>query len=161
MSLLQQELKQSKPFTWIGSEALLSVLRTAAVLDHAISDALKPFGVTITQYNVLRILRGAGQQGLCGRDVGERLIAQVPDVPRLLERMAEMELLHRERSVTDRRHVTARITQKGLTLLDQAQHAIDTAEHRQFDSVPVEHLQQLIDTLAVVRSRSEKGDKPE
>ena len=71
----------------------------------------------MTQYNVLRILRGAGARGLCGREVGERLISRVPDVSRLLDRMAEMGLLAKERDAADRRHVTARITPKGRRVL--------------------------------------------
>ncbi|MFL5403481.1 MAG: MarR family transcriptional regulator, partial [Gemmatimonadales bacterium] len=66
---LQQELKQTKPFPRPSAEALLGVLRTAALLDHQISEALRPAGITSTQYNVLRILRGAGPDGLCGREI--------------------------------------------------------------------------------------------
>ena len=68
---------------------------------------------------MLRILRGAGPDGLCGREISERLVSKVPDVSRLLDRMEGMQLLRRERDATDRRHVTARITPKGLRLLDE------------------------------------------
>ena len=118
-SRLQAELKQSKPFPRRSSEALLSVLRTAALLEHRINEILRPFGITELQYNVLRILRGAGAEGLCGREISERLVSKVPDVSRLLDRMEGMQLLRRERDETDRRHVTARITAKGLRVLDE------------------------------------------
>src|SRR6476660_1171485 len=94
---LQSEIKQSKPFARPSAEALLSILRTAAVLDHHIGEVLRPHGLTTTQYNVLRILRGAGRQGLCGRDVAERLVSKVPDVSRLLDRMDDLGLIQRER----------------------------------------------------------------
>ena len=118
-SRLLAELKQTKPFPRPGQEALVSILRTAAVLEYEINEALKPFDLTSTQYNVLRILRGAEPDGLCGREVGERLITPLPDVPRLLDRMTEAGLIGRKRDPADRRHVTARITQRGLRLLDE------------------------------------------
>jgi len=109
-SRLQAEIKQSKPFPRRSSEALLSVLRTAALLEHRLNEILRPHGITELQYNVLRILRGAGAEGRCGREISERLVSQVPDVSRLLDRMEALGLLRRERDTTDRRHVTARIT---------------------------------------------------
>jgi DNA-binding MarR family transcriptional regulator len=153
-SRLQEEIKQTKPFPSVGAEALLSILRTAAVLDHAGGEALKPYGVTPTQYNVLRILRGAGSNGLCGREVGERLVAQVPDVPRLLDRMEEMGLVSRERDPSDRRHVTARITEKGLRLLDESQPAIDAIQTQRFAGISIPDLQIVIDTLAQIRGNT-------
>lgn len=150
-SQLQQELKQTRPFPRLETEALVSLMRTAAVLDHAIGDALKPLGLTMTQYNVLRILRGAGERGLCGRDVGERLISQVPDVPRLLDRMEEMGLISRERDPSDRRHVTARITADGLQLLDEATPVLEQIEQQRFGRLAEDDLRALIDFLAAVR----------
>src|SRR5690606_24545599 len=114
---LSDELKQTRPFDLLEEEVHLSVLRTAAVLEHEFARALKPFGLTPTQYNVLRILRGAGPGGLCRYEVGERLIRPVPDVTRLLDRMTEMKLIGRQRVDEDRRLVRTHITPKGLALL--------------------------------------------
>lgn len=114
---LQDELKQSRPFGSLQEELWLNIARTSAVLDHAGAQFLKPFGITPTQYNVLRILRGAGEPGLCRNEVGERLIRAVPDVTRLLDRMEEMGLITRRRGDDDRRFVTAVITEQGLSLL--------------------------------------------
>ena len=119
-SRLQAEIKQTKPFARLEHEAILGLLRTAAIVDHANDEALRPFGITGTQFNVLRILRGAGENGLCGREVGERMINRVPDVPRLLDRMEKAGLIGRDRDPDDRRHVTARITEKGRALLDES-----------------------------------------
>jgi DNA-binding MarR family transcriptional regulator len=117
VSRLQQELKQRKPFASLREEVLLSIARTSAVLTHSFEQALKTHGITPTQYNVLRILRGAGPGGLCRYEIGDRLITPVPDVSRLLDRMAAAGMLTRERSHTDRRLVVACITPKGLASL--------------------------------------------
>ena len=116
---LRDELKMSKPFRSVEEEAILSIARTAAVLEHAHAEELKPFNLTLTQYNVLRILRGAGETGLCRNEVGERLVTRVPDVTRLLDRMEASSLIVRERSGSDRRFVRTRITDKGLKLLEK------------------------------------------
>jgi DNA-binding MarR family transcriptional regulator len=151
---LQAELKQRKPFPRVSAEALLSVLRTAAVLEHQMTEALKPYGITHTQYNVLRILRGAGDNGLCGREVAERMVSRVPDVSRLLDRMEEAGLISRERDPGDRRHVTARITRKGLAMLEQATPQLEAVERARVGQVPTGQLQQLIEVLSTVRGNS-------
>ena len=152
-SRLQVELKQSRPFPSLTTEAALGLQRTAAIVEHAAQEALRPFGITATQYNVLRILRGAGPSGLCGREVGERMITRVPDVPRLLERMEEAGLITRVRDTEDRRHVIARITDAGLRLLDEATPALEAMEQRFFGHLVPEALQSLIETLDSVRER--------
>lgn len=150
-SRLQAELKQTKPFPHRSSEALLSVLRTAALLEHQLNEALRPYGITELQYNVLRILRGAGPDGRCGREISERLVSKVPDVSRLLDRMEGMQLLRRERDPADRRHVTARITPRGLRVLEEATAALDEFERDRFAHLDPERLQLVIDGLADVR----------
>lgn len=150
-SALQAELKQNRPFASRATEALLSILRTAAILEHQLSEALKPFGVTPTQHNVLRILRGAGPSGLCGREVAERLVARVPDVPRLLDRLAATRLIRREQDSTDRRHVTATITPKGLALLEEVIPAIEAVEKARLGRLSDRTLVALVEGLAAVR----------
>jgi DNA-binding MarR family transcriptional regulator len=150
-SRLQAEIKQTKPFPRRSSEALLSVLRTAALLEHQLNEILRPYGVTALQYNVLRILRGAGAKGLCGREIAERVVSKVPDVSRLLDRMEGMQLLRRERDATDRRHVTARITPKGLRVLDEASPMLEAFERERFGHLDAERLQHIIDGLADIR----------
>jgi DNA-binding MarR family transcriptional regulator len=150
-SRLQAELKQTKPFPRRSSEAFLSVMRTAALLEHQLNEVLRPSGITSLQYNVLRILRGAGPKGLCGREISERLVSKVPDVSRLLERMGDMQLLRRERDASDRRHVTARITSKGLRVLEEVAPMLEAVERERFGHLDPERLQQIIDGLADVR----------
>lgn len=151
-SRLQAELKQTKPFPRRSSEALLSVLRTAAVLQHQLNEALRPCGITELQYNVLRILRGAGPNGLCGREVADRLVSKVPDISRLVDRMENLQLLRRGRDQADRRHVTIRITPKGLRTLDAATPRLEAVERERFGHLTAERLQHIIDGLADVRA---------
>src|ERR671939_241498 len=94
---LREELKQRKPFTSLEQEAQLSVVRTSAMLVDAFERMLKPYGITATQYNVLRILRGAEPDGLCRNDLRDRMITRMPDVTRLLDRMEEAGLVARSR----------------------------------------------------------------
>ena len=150
-SRLQAEIKQTKPFPRRSSEALLSVLRTAALLEHRVNEVLRPYGITELQYNVLRILRGAGPDGWCGREISQRLVSKVPDVSRLLDRMEGMQLLRRERDATDRRHVTARITPRGLRVLDESTPELDAFERERFGHLDGEQLQHVIDGLAAIR----------
>lgn len=121
---LSQEIKQSKPFGSPEQEALLNLMRTSALLEHAVAEALKPFGVTQSQYNALRILRGAGRSGLCRHEVRDRMVAPVPDVTRLLDRLERRGLVSRERDAVDRRLVTARITDEGLELLKRLERPV-------------------------------------
>jgi len=149
---LREEIKQSKPFTSLEQEALLSIERTAAVLGHAFAEALRRYDVTPTQYNVLRILRGAGPAGLCRNEVRERLVAQVPDVTRLIDRLEEMGLVARERGAADRRLVTTRITRDGLRILDRLEGPVEETHRRLLGHMDERSLRTLIDLLAEARS---------
>ena len=119
------ELKQNKPFRSLGHEAALSIQRTAAELEHAFESAVKPYGITATQYNVLRILRGAGPAGLCRNEIGARMVRRVPDVTRLLDRLEDMKLIVRERGDEDRRYVTTKVTLPGLKVLGTLDPVVD------------------------------------
>ncbi|MEJ2217931.1 MAG: MarR family transcriptional regulator [Gemmatimonadota bacterium] len=148
---LRDEIKQTRPFASLEQEAYLSLGRTWAVLEHALAEALKPHGITPTQYNVLRILRGAGAEGLCRSEVMERMIARVPDATRLLDRMEAAGLIARERSSEDRRFVTTHVTDEGLQLLAELDEAILELHRRQFTAVDEEDLRRIIELLGTVR----------
>lgn len=141
----------SRPFKSVEEEAILSIARTAAVIEHAGAETLKPFNLTITQYNVLRILRGAGDTGLCRNEVGERLVTKVPDVTRLLDRMEAGGLIVRQRGGEDRRFVTTRITDKGLKLLEKIDRELPAIHGRQLGHVSQKRLKELISILEEVR----------
>ena len=154
-SRLREELKQTKPFATLEQEAMLSIQRTDAVLGYSIIETLKPFGITPTQYNVLRILRGARPAGLCREDIRSRLIAEVPDVTRLLDRMEHAGLVGRERDTADRRLVTTRITAKGLRLLEELDEPLKKAHEGQLGHLNKAELRLLIALLAKARMKTD------
>jgi Transcriptional regulators len=135
---------------------MLSIQRTDAVLGYSIIEVLKPFSVTPTQFNVLRILRGARPAGLCREDIRSRLIAEVPDVTRLLDRMEQAGLVDRERDTADRRLVTTRITAKGLRLLDELDGPVKKVHEEELGHMNNAELRSLIALLAKARLRSNK-----
>jgi len=149
---LRDEIKQGKPFESLEQEALLSIERTAAVLMHGFADSLKEYDITPTQYNVLRILRGAGRAGLCRNEIRDRLVAQVPDVTRLLDRLEESGLVERERAEQDRRLVTTRITKTGLALLGRLDGPVARSHRERLGHLSAAQLRSLIGLLAQVRA---------
>lgn len=150
---LQDELKQTRPWSCLEEETSLGIARTAALLEHALTQALKPFDITPTQYNVLRILRGAGDIGLCRNEVGERLIRRVPDVTRLLDRMEDIGLIDRRRGGEDRRYVTTHITPKGLVLLSELDAEVIAFHREQLGHMDEPALRSLVNLLERVRNR--------
>jgi DNA-binding MarR family transcriptional regulator len=152
---LRSEIRQTRPFASPEQEAYLSIGRTWARLEHQMGEALKPFGVTPTQYNVLRILKGAGSKGLCRSEIMDRMIARVPDATRLLDRMEAAALIARARDAEDRRFVTTRITEQGLGLVAAAEGSVLALHGGQFDEVSEEDLRQLVRVLERVRKLGE------
>lgn len=152
-SQLQSELKQQRPFESLEAEAVLSILRTAAELEYQGAEVLKPYGLTGTQYNALRILRGAGPEGLCRNEVRDRLVARVPDATRLLDRLEEMGLVVRSREGEDRRFVLTRITPAGLDLLDKLAEPVAALHQQQLSHVDAEKLKNLLELLGEVRRK--------
>ena len=151
---LQHELRQTKPFPSLEAEAALSVARTAALLDAELTEVLRPHGLTPTQYNVLRILRGAGNTGLCRYEVADRLVTPGPDVTRLLDRLEASGLVGRTRDPEDRRQVKARITGEGLALLEELDGILTQLHQQQFTHLKQDQLQVLVHLLADARERT-------
>ena len=118
-SAVGEEIHQFKPFASIEEELLVSLLRTTDLLQEQFEQMIRPFNISMTQYNVLRILRGAEPEGRTCGEIGERMIAREPDVTRLLERMEKAGLIKRTRDSSDRRVVLTRITSCGLKLLEE------------------------------------------
>jgi DNA-binding MarR family transcriptional regulator len=116
-SRLQDELHQSRPFESAQQEALLAVLKTADVLRRRLGAALAPHSITAQQYNVLRVVRGAGPAGIPTLSIGERLIETTPGLTRLVERLETKGWLVRRQSAADRRQVLCRLTPAGAKLL--------------------------------------------
>ena len=150
---LREELKQQKPFRSLQQEAELNLVRTTNLLTDSFEQVLKPYGITGTQYNVLRILRGAGPGGLCRNEVSQRLLNRMPDATRLLDRMEEAGLVTRARSAEDRRLVTTQLTKKGSQLVDSLDSVVDGLHVTQMGHLSDKQLKTLIEILTVIRSQ--------
>lgn len=151
MSKLRAEIQQNKPFSSLAEETFLNLQRTADQLLHVESGLLEQHGLTPSQYNVLRILRGAGEKGHPCQEVGARMISRVPDVTRLLDRLEKAGLVARRRCTEDRRVVHATIRPKGLEILAALDGPVQELAPRLFHSLTQRELQQLNDLL--VRAR--------
>ena len=159
IDLLRQEIKQTKPFNSLADEAFLNLQRTADLLSRKVADALKPFNITPPQYNVLRILRGAGEHGLINRELGERMLTFVPDVTRMLDRLEERKLICRERGTEDRRLVTACITSEGLELLKKLDGIFKNFHKQLLSGCSEKELGELIEMLEKLRRGAMETNK--
>ena len=152
-SRLQAELRQTKPFS-PEEEVFVSLARTASLAEYGFAEVLKPHGITPTQYNVLRILRGAGANGLCRNKVRDRLVARVPDATRLLDRMADQGLLTRDRDGADRRFVSTHLTAKGLELVNTLDRPVREFHRSRLGRIPRAKIALLLELLADLRERA-------
>jgi DNA-binding MarR family transcriptional regulator len=149
---LRDEIRQTKPFRSLGQEAMLGLLRTANLLRHRIAAVTEPHGLTVQQYNVLRILRGAGDEPLPTLEIGERMIEQSPGVTRLLDRLEAQGFVSRERCREDRRQVLCRITPAGLELLCAMDPDVDELEASALEVLEPAEQEALIGLLDRVRA---------
>jgi len=150
---LRDDIKQQRPFESLEQEALLNVLRTADALMQEIAAVLKPFKLSHSQYNVLRILRGASPDGLACQEISERMISRDPDITRLLDRLEARGLVTRTRDQEDRRVVTARITLEGLRLLEALDELIAEVDRYALQHLGEQRLRTLIQLLELARER--------
>jgi len=149
---LREEIRQTKPFPSLELEVFLAVLRTSGVLEQKQAHALRAHGLTGTQYNTLRILRGAGERALTCSDIGERLVTPGPDVTRILDRLENRGLVRRQRDEDDRRVVRARITEKGLEVLAALDAPIERNMVEILGHMGAEKLRTLLSLLAEARN---------
>jgi len=160
VSKLQEELQQTKPFVSDREEAMLAILKTADLLRRGVGSVLEAQGVTPQQYNVLRILRGAGPNGLPTLSICERLIEATPGITRLLDRMETRGWVERVRSVKDRRVVYAKICPSGLELLERIAPCIAEYIGGLFPSLDDGAVRGLIELLERAREQAEVVDDP-
>lgn len=151
-SRLQEEIQQSVPFKSRAQEAFLSLLRTADLARNRFTDLFGPEGVTFQQYNVLRILRGAGPAGLPTLEIGARMIERTPGVTRIIDRLEAKGWVERERCATDRRQVFCRITPAGSALLARLDRPVDANDDAMFADIPEGDLEVFIRVLDELRS---------
>ena len=130
MSSLQREIRQRRPFRSPAHEAMVGLLRTTDRVRRALAGVVEPSGITLQQYNVLRILRGSRPRGLPTLEIAARMVEHAPGITRLLDRLEAKTLVFRQRHARDRRQVMCRITPAGLRLLAgldaELQHADET-----------------------------------
>jgi len=148
-------MRSRRPAPPLSLENLLFValLKTADFLGLQAEQLLKSHGLTATQYNVLRILRGAELAGLACRSIGDRMISHDPDMTRLLDRMEKRGLITRSRHAEDRRVVKSRITSAGLDLLKSLDQPVRELHKRQFRHIPPARLKMLARLLEEVHPR--------
>ena len=153
---LQAEIRQSKPVPSLEEEVCVEIQRTAQVVVRWLAEALKASGLTPTQFNVLRILRGAGSDGLPSGEIGARMIADDPDLTRLLDRLEARELVKKSRGTSDRRVVRVHITDQGLGLVKQASSVVQLKIRSELAALGEKKLQSLADLLELARARIDR-----
>ena len=149
---IQSDIKQSKPFRSKGEEAAVALMRTADMVRRSITTVLEPHGLSVQQYNVLRILRGAGAEGLPTLEIADRAIEQAPGITRLVDTLERKKFLTRKRSKNDRRCVYCRITSAGLALLKRLDGPMASAADHAVQNVKPRQLAQLLASLDHVRN---------
>lgn len=151
-SRLQAELKQKRKFASDAQEAAVGIMRTSDVLKRHMAGVIEAYGVTMQQYNVLRILRGVHPGSLPTLEIGERLIEMMPGITRLLDRLEEKGFVRRERDAQDRRLVNCWITQTGLDLLAAMDEPVLLADEEFVKHLSKKDVRALIELLDRVRS---------
>ena len=147
-----EEIGQSRPFRSTGQEAVLALWRTADVLRRFAAAVVEPHGITLQQYNVLRILRGSEPDGLPTLSVAGRMIERAPGITRMIDRLETKGLVLRERRAADRRCVHCRITPRGLALLERLDASVDRADAEAVRGLGENEQRQLIRLLDAVRA---------
>ena len=157
MPNLKTEIAQGLPFASAEEEALLNVMRTADVMHREFQLRARGWGITSTQYNVLRILRGAQPHGLPCAAIGDRMITAEPDITRLLNRLKALKLIRQRRDRHDRRVVITHISEAGLDLLHQMDPVIERAPQQLLGHLSPPEIAELIRLLELARTPPQPG----
>jgi DNA-binding MarR family transcriptional regulator len=160
MAALKHEIVQERPFSSPEEEALLNLMRTADCLQREFHRMSRAWGVTSTQYNVLRILRGSHPHGLTCSAIGERMIAAEPDITRLLRRLKALKLIRQQRDRHDRRIVWTQISDAGLELLRQMDPTVQSTPKKMLDHLRAEEVTELTRLLELARKPCLDGQSP-
>jgi DNA-binding MarR family transcriptional regulator len=154
MGSIRDEIKQKRPFSSAADEGVVTLLRTADPVRAALSTFVEPHGVTLQQYNVLRILRGAGTDGLPTLEIAARMIETSPGITRLLDRLEAKGLVRRRRCPVDRRQVLCQASEGALTLLSSLDAPMLAAAAHALGSLDARRTKQLVHLLDAVRERA-------
>lgn len=147
----RQESKQSGASAHRAEEVYLSILRTAEQMSRGVNETLRQADLTATQYNALRILRGAGEAGASCSEISEKMVTKDSDITRLLDRLEARGLISRERDAEDRRRVATRITAAGLQVLAELDVPIAQCHRNQLAHLGEKQLASLNKLLAAAR----------
>jgi DNA-binding MarR family transcriptional regulator len=156
-SRVQREIRQGRPFRSPAQEATIALLRTASVVARAIGRVLEPSGLSLAQYNALRIVRGAGKAGIPTLAVRERMIEEGTTITRILDKLEAAGLIRRERGEPDRRLVLCYATDKGLRLLTELDPVVNAADEAAMAGVSADRVDTLISLLDDVRGAHGTG----
>jgi len=149
---MASEVTTGEKFRSREQQTTLGLLRTADAIRRHYTQVVEPHGITLQQYNVLRILRGAGREGLPTLTVGEKMIEQTPGVTRLVDRLEGKKLVDRVPCAKDRRKVFCRITAQGLALLLELDDPINRADSQAVSVLDGGDMDSLIEMLDRVRA---------
>ena len=149
---LREEIRQNKPFGSPAQEAILALSRTADVLQRRFAELVEPHGISLQQYNVLRILRGAGRDGTPTLEIAERMIQKTPGITRLLDKLETKRLVRRKRCPEDRRQVLCWITDSGRDLLASLDEPLAASGIQAMQSLSTPEVRTLIAVLERVRA---------
>jgi DNA-binding MarR family transcriptional regulator len=157
---LQAEIRQTRPFRTPRQAAVAGLLRTASVVSRFFERIVQAEGLSLAQYNALRILRGAGPEGLPTMAIRERLLDPAAGITRLLEKLERAGYVQRERSSLNRREVRCRATGQGLALLRRLDPAIDRADETALATLGPKQLRTLIVLLDRIRAQHQGQAQP-
>jgi MarR family transcriptional regulator, organic hydroperoxide resistance regulator len=149
---LGEEIRQNKPFASPAHEAILALNRTSDMLQRRFTQLVEPHGISLQQYNVLRILRGAGQEGTPTLEIADRMIEKTPGITRLLDKLEAKHLVRRKRCPEDRRQVLCWITDAGQRLLADLDRPMLESGTGAMESLTVAEQRALISSLEKVRA---------
>lgn len=150
---LKDELKKRGPFQSLEQEATLAIMRTSDLLENRLARLLRDYGLTLTQYNVLRILRGEGAPLPC-LEIASRMVQVAPAITRVIEQLLAMGLVTKSQSQTDRRVFEVTLTSEGTQLLDSIDGPLLETHASLLSKVSREDLRELIRILAAARSNT-------
>jgi len=157
---VQAEIQQSVPFGSRSEEAGVALMRTSSMLGRALARVVEPEGISVAQYNVLRILRGAGQGGMPTLMIRDRMIEEGASITRLLDKLEHAGFVRRERCRPDRRQVIGYLTDEGRAVLDRLDPAVHAAGEKAMRVLSEDELTTLVSLLDTIRCglRSDTGD---
>jgi DNA-binding MarR family transcriptional regulator len=152
MRSVKEEIRQSRPFASVADEGVVTLLRTADTVRRALAEIVAPHGITLQQYNVLRILRGAGPEGLPTLDIAARMIETTPGITRLLDRLERKGLVRRRRCPEDQRRVLCTASEKALKTLRDLDRPMTEASRRVLGPLGSSRTRELIRLLDGARA---------